>query len=67
MTETEAWRLAGDLLLDSPLKDTAWRLAREELAQRIVDDAAAVQEMFDAAADRLQPAGMGRLREGPPM
>ena len=49
MTETEAWNLAGDLLLDSSLEGAAWCLAREALALLILDDAVVVQELFDAA------------------
>jgi len=54
MTETEAWNLAGDLLLDSSLEGEAWCLAREALALRILDDAAVVQELFDAAGESLR-------------
>jgi len=49
MTETEAWNLAGDLLMSSPLEGEAWCLAREALALRILADAVVVQELFDAA------------------
>lgn len=54
MTETEAWNLAGDLLVNSSLEGEARRLAREALALRILDDAVVVQELFDAAGECLR-------------
>ena len=54
MTETEAWNLAGDLLLNSSLEGEAWCLAREALALRILDDAFVVQELFNSAGECLR-------------
>jgi hypothetical protein len=34
--EDEAWRIAGDLLLDDPREGDDWGLAREALAFRIL-------------------------------
>jgi hypothetical protein len=34
--ESEAWRIAGDLLLNDPREGDAWGLAREALALRVL-------------------------------
>ena len=36
--EVQAWRLAGDVLLDDPREGDEWGLEREGLASRILDN-----------------------------